>query len=69
MVNQPVKIKTPIPSHDPQAVWDSILAEVKLQLEESEFTRWFSSIKPIKIENTSLTIEVPNQFVYERYGS
>ncbi|MBX7164592.1 MAG: chromosomal replication initiator protein DnaA [Saprospiraceae bacterium] len=69
VVNQPVKIKTPIPSHDPQAVWDSILAEVKLQLEESEFTRWFSSIKPIKIENTSLTIEVPNQFVYERLES
>ncbi|MDQ3141451.1 MAG: chromosomal replication initiator protein DnaA [Bacteroidota bacterium] len=46
--------------------WNNILESLKRSLVFEEFKRWFVPIKPLKLEDYALTIEVPNQFVYER---
>lgn len=51
---------------DPHTVWNRIMDSVKEEVDALEFNRWFASIKAIKLDENILTIEVPNQFVYER---
>jgi chromosomal replication initiator protein len=47
-------------------VWDNCLRIIKDNLGNSQsFRTWFEPIKPVKLENNVLTIQVPSQFFYE----
>ena len=46
-------------------VWDNCLEIIKDNVSHQAFKTWFEPIKPIKIENEVLTIQVPSQFFYE----
>ena len=47
------------------SVWNKCLKIVKDNVSGQNFKTWFEPIKPVKIENHVLTIEVPSQFFYE----
>lgn len=48
-----------------ETVWSEILALVQRQINSQSFKTWFEPIKPVKLENGELTINVPSQFFYE----
>lgn len=48
-----------------ELVWESCLKIIKDNISLQSFTTWFEPIKPIKVENFVLTIQVPSQFFYE----
>nr|WP_044237924.1 chromosomal replication initiator protein DnaA [Flexithrix dorotheae] len=50
---------------DCQAVWKNCLEIIRLEVSEQSFKTWFAPIKPIKLQNDVLTIEVPTPFFYE----
>ncbi|MBV7531600.1 chromosomal replication initiator protein DnaA [Chitinophaga jiangningensis] len=46
-------------------VWERCLNIIRDIVEWQPFKTWFEPIKPIKLENNVLTIQVPSQFFYE----
>lgn len=48
-----------------ETVWNNILKLVQDNVPVQSFKTWFEPIKPIKLENKILTIQVPSQFFYE----
>jgi chromosomal replication initiator protein len=46
-------------------VWQLCLNIIKDNVSAQAFKTWFEPIKPIKLENNVLTIQVPSQFFYE----
>lgn len=52
-------------SKDQNQVWDNCLEIIKDNVSHQAYKTWFEPIKPIKIENQVLTIQVPSQFFYE----
>jgi len=48
-----------------EQVWENCLRLIQDNVSPQNFKTWFEPIKPIKLENKVLTIEVPSQFVYE----
>lgn len=48
-----------------EEVWDNCLLVIKDNLNYQNFKTWFAPIKPVKLENEILTIQVPSQFFYE----
>ncbi len=50
---------------DYNQVWKNCLAIIKDNVSEQAYKTWFDPIKPIKLENNVLTIQVPSQFFYE----
>ncbi len=50
-------------THD--LVWSKCLNVIKDNIPQNSFNTWFAPIKPIKIVNNVLTIQVPSQFFYE----
>ncbi len=48
-----------------KAVWESCLSVIKDNISLQSFKTWFEPIKPIRLENNVLTIQVPSQFFYE----
>lgn len=50
---------------DHLTVWESCLSTIRRSINPQSFKTWFEPIKPIKIEDQSLTIQVPNNFFYE----
>ncbi len=46
-------------------VWDNCLNVIKDNVHNQSYKTWFEPIKPIKLENNVLTIQVPSQFFYE----
>jgi len=49
----------------PEEVWNNCLKIFKDNVNLQSYKTWFEPIKPIKIENKNLTIQVPSQFFYE----
>jgi len=49
----------------PEEVWKNCLKIIKDNVNLQSYRTWFEPIKPIKIENDNLTIQVPSQFFYE----
>ena len=47
------------------AVWENCLQVIRQHIEEQAFMTWFEPIKPFKLENNVLTIQVPSKFFYE----
>jgi chromosomal replication initiator protein len=48
-----------------EKVWANCLEIIKDIVEWQHFKTWFEPIKPIKLQNKVLTIQVPSQFFYE----
>ncbi|MFH0894054.1 MAG: DnaA/Hda family protein, partial [Bacteroidota bacterium] len=48
-----------------EKVWENCLKVIKDNINLQSFKTWFEPIKPVKIENNVLTIQVPSQFFYE----
>lgn len=48
-----------------EAVWKKCLQIIKDNVSTQSFKTWFEPIKPVKLEEKILTIEVPSQFFYE----
>ncbi|MFN5223576.1 MAG: chromosomal replication initiator protein DnaA [Bacteroidota bacterium] len=48
-----------------EQVWENCLALIRDNVSAQNFKTWFEPIKPVKLDNKVLTIEVPSQFVYE----
>lgn len=48
-----------------EEVWNNCLAIIKDNISEQSFKTWFLPIKPIKLKNNILTIQVQSQFFYE----
>lgn len=46
-------------------IWDDCLAIIKDNVQPISFRTWFEPIKPLKLENEILTIQVPSPFFYE----
>jgi len=46
-------------------VWNNCLSVIKDNVSPQGFKTWFEPIKPVKLENSVLTIQVPSQFFYE----
>ena len=46
-------------------IWKNCLSVIKDNISIQSFKTWFEPIKPIKLENNVLTIQVPSQFFYE----
>jgi len=52
-----------IESHD--SVWKNCLSTIQENVPESSYNTWFKPIKPIKYNDNTLTIQVPNRFFYD----
>ena len=48
-----------------KAIWDTCLEIIRDNINYQKFKSWFEPIKPVKLENNTLTIQVPSQFWYE----
>ena len=46
-------------------VWNDCLEIIRENVGEKSFETWFKPIKPVRIENQILTIQVPSQWFYE----
>jgi chromosomal replication initiator protein len=52
-------------SLEANAVWNECLRVIEQHVNEQSFSTWFKPINPVKLEGSSLTIQVPSQFFYE----
>jgi chromosomal replication initiator protein len=50
---------------DHQKVWDNCLQTIEKHVNKQSFKTWFEPIKPVRLADASLTIQVPNNFFYE----
>ena len=50
---------------DHNIVWENCLEFFKDNLQPTAFKTWFQPIKPVKLNNNILTIQVPSAFFYE----
>lgn len=48
-----------------EQVWEKCLSIIRDIVEWQPFKTWFEPIKPVKLEKSVLTIQVPSQFFYE----
>ena len=48
-----------------EKVWESCLEIIKDNVNAQSFKTWFEPIKPIRLQTSVLTIQVPSQFFYE----
>ena len=46
-------------------VWNNCLKVIRDNVSSQSFRTWFEPIKPVKLSNNVLTIQVPSQFFYE----
>ena len=47
------------------SVWEKCLSFIKDNIAEDAFNTWFVPIRPGKLNNNVLTIQVPSKFFYE----
>lgn len=50
---------------DYEEIWDNCLEIIKDNVNSQSYKTWFQPIKPIRLQNNVLTIQVPSQFFYE----
>jgi len=50
---------------DHESAWNECLAIIKNDISEKSFNTWFTPIKSVKLDNSILTIQVPNKMSYE----
>ncbi|WP_209331920.1 chromosomal replication initiator protein DnaA [Lunatimonas salinarum] len=47
------------------AIWMECLRVIEKHVNEQSFSTWFTPINPVRMEGSTLTIQVPSQFFYE----
>lgn len=52
-------------TRDCRMVWDDCLRIIKKNVSPQSYKTWFEPIKPVRLENEVLTIQVPNKFFFE----
>ncbi len=52
-------------SKDHKEAWTNCLRYIATKVNPQSFKTWFEPIKPVKLEDNILTIQVPNKFFYE----
>ena len=52
-------------TRDHASVWDNCLQAIRKNVNQQSFKTWFEPIKPVRLDNHALTIQVPNKFFYE----
>jgi len=52
-------------TNDSQTVWDNCLRTIRKSVNSQSFKTWFEPIRPIHLDQQTLTISVPNKFFYE----
>ena len=52
-------------SQSPSSVWNNCLAFIKDNIQPQAYKTWFLPIKPVKLSENVLSIEVPSKFFYE----
>ena len=55
----------PQPQPEAVAAWKKVLEDLKGEIKLSDYKTWFQPIKPLKLENQTLTINVPTNFFRE----
>src|SRR4029079_14191017 len=50
---------------DCNAVWNGCLNVIREEISEQSFKTWFEPIKPIRLSDQTLILQVPNRFFYE----
>ncbi|MDP2424546.1 MAG: DnaA N-terminal domain-containing protein, partial [Bacteroidales bacterium] len=50
---------------DHNTVWENCLEVIKDNINHQSLKTWFMPIKPVRLEDNVLTIQVPSQFFYE----
>lgn len=50
---------------DHQSVWNNCLRIIRDHVGEQSFKTWFAPIKPLRLKDKTLTLQVPSQFFYE----
>ncbi len=51
--------------NDYEKVWSGCLTVIKDNISPNSFNTWFAPIKPVRLKNCILTLQVPSQFFYE----
>ncbi|GIV33698.1 MAG: chromosomal replication initiator protein DnaA [Chitinophagales bacterium] len=59
------KSQADVAKRNHEEVWKNCLKIIKDNVNHQSFKTWFEPIKPVKLENNVLTIQVPSQFFYE----
>lgn len=52
-------------STDANVVWNECLSFIKDNIQPQAFKTWFEPIKPVKLAENSLSVQVPSKFFYE----
>lgn len=52
-------------TNDHATVWDSCLLTIRKAVKPESYKTWFEPIRPVRLENNALTIQVPNVIFYE----
>jgi chromosomal replication initiator protein len=50
---------------DCNAVWNGCLSVIREEISEQSFKTWFEPIRPIRLQENTLTLQVPNRFFFE----
>ena len=50
---------------DHNTAWSSCLSKIRNDVGDQGFETWFKPIRPLRLDNKVLTIQVPSQFFYE----
>ena len=48
-----------------ESTWNNCLAVIKDNVSIQAFKTWFEPIKPVKLEDNILSVQVPSKFFYE----
>lgn len=52
-------------TRDHATVWGNCLQTIQKNVNQQSYRTWFEPIKPVRLDNNALTIQVPNKFFYE----
>ncbi len=52
-------------SSEANAIWMECLRVIEKHVSEQSFSTWFNPISPVRMDGSTLTIQVPSQFFYE----
>jgi hypothetical protein len=63
--NHKTKIGEIVMANQHEIIWENCLQVIKDNLPIQAFKTWFEPIKPVKLDNAVLTIQVPSHFFYE----
>ncbi len=51
--------------NDCHAVWNACLDIIRKEISEQSFKTWFEPIRPTRLQESTLTLQVPNRFFFE----